>query len=149
LEVAVLVEVRDEHRGDALVALREAGERELLQQVLLQRRRGGGELREVLALLVVVARAAAARRRIVAEAAMVVERGLGLAGLLGARRLGRGRRPGAVHRRRRFLAARGIDALEERIVREVALKLLVQLDRGQLQQSDRLLELRREREMLR
>ena len=42
-----------------------------------------------------------------------------------------------------------VDPLEQRILGEVSLQLLVELDRRQLQQPDRLLQLRREREMLR
>jgi hypothetical protein len=43
----------------------------------------------------------------------------------------------------------GVGALEQRVFREVALELLVQLDRRELQQADGLLQLRREREVLR
>jgi hypothetical protein len=79
---------------------------------------------------------------------------LGEARLLLAR-LGRGRwiQPGAGRRwagRRRGLVGRPqVGALEQRIFGEVALQLLVELDRRQLQQADRLLELRSEGEVLR
>ena len=39
--------------------------------------------------------------------------------------------------------------IERRVLHQDALDLLVELDRGQLQQSDRLLQLRRERQVLR
>ena len=80
LEVAVLVEVADDHRGDALVALGEAGERELLQQVILQRGLGCRELREVVALVVVAPRAAGGAV-LVAEAVVLGEVGRLLAPL--------------------------------------------------------------------
>ena len=46
------------------------------------------------------------------------------------------------------LVAREIGTLEERVLGEVAFELLVQLDRRQLEQPDRLLQLRRERQVL-
>ena len=54
-------------------------------------------------------------------------------------------------RRRRARPRRAVEvgALEQRVLGEVALELLVELDRRQLQQPDRLLQLRREREVLR
>ena len=66
--------------------------------------------------------------------------GLALAGALGRRdRLGE-----RLERRRALL----LD-LEERVLLEHLLDFLVQLERGQLQQPDRLLQLRRQREVLR
>ncbi len=86
LEVAVFVEVAHDERGHLLVALGEAGERELLQQVLLERGLGGGELREVVAILVLGARAAGGRV-LVAEAMVVGERGGLVAAVVAARLL--------------------------------------------------------------
>jgi hypothetical protein len=73
LEVAVLVEVPDDERGQALVALGEARERDLREQVLLQRRLRGGELREVVAVLVV--RAGARSRAVLVGETVVVGEG--------------------------------------------------------------------------
>src|SRR5207249_3008938 len=42
-----------------------------------------------------------------------------------------------------------IFTLEQRVVRECLIDLLIQFERGQLQQPDRLLQLRRQRQMLR
>jgi hypothetical protein len=47
------------------------------------------------------------------------------------------------------LAALGVLALERRVLHQEAVDLLVQLDRRELQQADRLLQLRRQREVLR
>ncbi len=148
LEVAVLVEVAHEHGGDALVALRQSRERKLLQQVFLERRLRGRVLGEILALIVVAAARDAARRRVFAETGrLVVEVDGIVARFSGRGRLGRAR--GAVQRNRRGPIGFDVGALEQRVFREVALQLLVELDRRELQQPDRLLELRREREMLR
>src|SRR5437899_6232055 len=73
--------------------------------------------------------------------------------ILGARLLGgrlKGGRRLAVHMRRgwRNLAV-GVFALEERIFREKFLELLVQFHRRELQQTYRLLQLRRQRQVLR
>jgi len=68
---------------------------------------------------------------------------LGLRGCLG---FGSGGGIGA--RGRGGLVAGEVGALEQRILGQVPVKLLVQLDRRQLEQPDRLLQLRREREVL-
>ncbi len=145
LEVAVLVEVADDHRGDALVALGEADERQLRFEMLGERGLRGGELGEVVAVVVLAARGAGADV-LVAEAVVLREGGLllarvGAGDLLAltflAKRLSRGDRH--VGRRRRRFLGRKIGALEQRVLGEVTLQLLVQLDRGQLQQPDRLL----------
>jgi hypothetical protein len=47
-----------------------------------------------------------------------------------------------------LVAGLEIGALEKRVLGEVALQLLVKLDRRQLEQPDRLLQLRRQREVL-
>ena len=65
---------------------------------------------------------------------------VGLVALGGRRTLGRRR----IERRRRFLVG-----FEEGVLLEHLLDFLVQLERGQLQQADRLLQLRRQRQVLR
>jgi len=134
------------------VARREAGEGELQQEVLRERGLGGGELGEVVALVVVAPRVAAAGGGVLlAEAVVLGERGRLVAGFLGGcgRLTAFGGR--AIERLRggAFLVGREIGALQQRILGEVALEFLVQLDRGQLQQADRLLQLRSQREVLR
>jgi hypothetical protein len=139
LEVAVLVEVADDHRGDALVALGEAHQRQLRFEMLDERGLRGGELGEVVAIVVLAARGAGADV-FVAEAMLVGEvRGLfariGAGDLLAlaflAKRLARGRR--AVHRcGNRLVGGTQVGALEQRVLGEVALQLLVQLNGRQL-----------------
>ena len=51
-------------------------------------------------------------------------------------------------RRRRHARRTAVLALEQRVLLQEALDLLVELDRRQLQQPDRLLQLRRQREVL-
>jgi hypothetical protein len=94
---------------------------------------------------------------LVAEAMLVGHARLGLARIGSgdlfalaflAKRLSRGR--GAVGRRRDGLVGRAeVRTLEQRVLGEVALQLLVQLNGRQLEQPDRLLQLRSEREVLR
>src|SRR5450631_3454451 len=126
--------------------------------MLVQRGLGGGELSEVVAAVVVAPRAAATRGAVLlAEAVVLGEGGRFLAALLATflpallrARLGVSLGRGAVNGRRRGIVGRAqVGTLEEWILGEVALQLLVELDRAQLQESDRLLELRREREVLR
>jgi hypothetical protein len=115
--------------------------------VLLQRGLGGGELREVVAIVVVAARAAGAGM-LLPEAVVVGERRRLVAPLLGLARGGRGLRA-VGGRRRRFFGSGEVRPLEERVLGQLALELLVLLHRRQLQHADRLLQLRRERQMLR
>jgi len=55
---------------------------------------------------------------------------------------------GAVGQEAYGTVERIVEPLEQGVVAQDLLDLLVQFERGQLQQADRLLELRREREML-
>src|ERR1700687_459530 len=109
---------------------------------------GRGKLCEVVALIIIAARPAprgslrAERRVLVGKPSSILARLI-----VGARLAFGGRTVG--RRGRSFLAVREISALEQRVFGQIALELLIELDRGQLQQSDGLLELRREREMLR
>src|SRR3954463_4916387 len=140
-EVTVLVERVDQDDHEGAVALVEFGQAELRQEMVAQRG-GVGRGEAAVAVLFVVGGAAPARRD--------VGRPVGFRG----RRLG-GRAAGggwALQRGlggRFVLAALDILALERRVLHEEAVDLLVELDRGELQQSDRLLELRRQREVLR
>jgi hypothetical protein len=142
-EIAILVERVDQHRDQRAVALADAGERELLVEVVAQRRRVGRRERAVG--VVVVVRAPGGRGRL----GQPVLAPLG--GLVGRGRLRlRGARARVARRGERGarLAFRVL-ALEDRVLHQQALDLLVQLDRGQLQQADRLLQLRRQRQVLR
>src|SRR3954469_10209423 len=142
-EVAVLVERVDQQLDQDAVSLAEVGERELRAQMVAQRCRfRGAEI--AVTVLVVIACAAPVRRD--------VGRPVGL----GRRRLGR-RRGGAAagdrglrdrlpHAAAVFLV---ILALERGVLHQQPVDLLVELDRRELQQADRLLQLRREGEVLR
>ena len=115
--------------------------------MVLQRGLGRGELGEVVALVVLAPHAAGRARVLVAEALLL--EGLRLvAALLGGRRRRLGCRAVGL-RSGRTVGRAQVGALEQRVFGEVALELLVELDRRQLEQPDRLLELRREGEVLR
>ena len=142
-EVAVLVERVDQQLDEGAVALVEVGERELRAQVVAQRRRvGRGEA--AVAVLLVVARAAPVRGDLARPVGSSAGGGLGRRAALVR---------GGIRRRRRPLrcsaAFVAVLALERRVLHQEAVDLLVELDRGELQQPDRLLQLRREREVLR
>jgi hypothetical protein len=47
------------------------------------------------------------------------------------------------------MVERIVEPFEQRVIGEQLFELLVQFERGQLQQADRLLQLRRERQVLR
>jgi hypothetical protein len=152
LEVAVLVEVADDDGRQLLVALGEAGERQLLHEVVLQRGLEGGELGEIVAVVILAPRAAAGGRMLLAEAVLLGEARRLVARLFGGGGGGRdflGRGDAGRGWGRRFVARSQVRPFEQRVLREVALQLLVQLDRRQLQQPDGLLQLGREREVLR
>jgi hypothetical protein len=126
-------------------------ERQLRNEVLAQGLRFGGDLR-VFDFVVVVARPAVA-------VVFVEAGGFHAAVGIGGARVGlavgaRGRR-GAGHELRRagrrgnyrFLA-QTVFALEQRVFLQKFFDFLIELERRQLQQPDRLLQLRRERQML-
>ena len=157
-EIAVVVQRVDERGHHLPVAKRQVRQHHLLDQVVAQRR--GRRLLRIE--IVVLGRCAAAPVGVAAAIVGDVGRigGLGdveraafrvvLAGLpvFG---LGLG---GAFAHRERHLRRRGLVALllfflEQRIFLQDALHLRVELERRQLQQPDRLLQLRRQREMLR
>jgi hypothetical protein len=144
-EVAVVIQRIDQQRDQLVVARGKLLERDLRQQVSPQRRSFGGDL----LLLAVLALVAEAGKRGVVERGRLAAIGLGGGGV-GFGGVGRWRRFGGSYDR--FggdgRLARVVFALEQRILLEDALELLVQLQRGELQQADRLLQLRREREVL-
>src|SRR5947199_98615 len=131
-QIAVLVEGVDQQLDEYAVAIAEIGERELAAQVIAQRRRV--RRGEAAVALVVVVRPA--------PAGGDIRRPVGV----GGRGLGAAARASAARRRRRGCGglglAFGILALERRVVHQHAVDLLVELDRRQLQQADRLLQLR-------
>ena len=172
-QVAVVVDRVDDRLGDALVRVRERGEADLLVQVILDRAHARVvELGEV-ARLAVASRARARRRRglvdvlpravdrqLLGQVVGGIERPgvdrrvevapLGRAALLGggavvAVRLARLRRRAVVAGRVALarLAAVLLLQLEHRVALERLLDLALQLERRELQQLDRLLELRR------
>src|SRR5262245_14788606 len=150
-EIAVVVQRVDEEPDQACIALGQLRERELRQQVRPQRRRIRGYLL-VLALLAVVA---IGRGRRVVQRADVAIAAFGRRGVAG--RLFGGSRFGGGGCRLRYakgrvrgggLLAGAVLALEQGIFLQHALQLLVELQRRQLQQADRLLQLRGEREVL-
>ncbi len=173
-EIALFLERLDQHRDEAAVALVQLLQRELAEQVLAQRDRRHVDVREVAVVVVAVA-AAIARAPVgrgevvdapltafevgdddaVRAAGRVVARGVRchVAGVVRRRRVevlveaGPLHRPVAVQLDGRM--HRVVDALEQRVLGERDLDFLVQLERRQLQQPDRLLQLRRQREMLR
>src|SRR5258706_4731529 len=148
----------DDHLGDALVARRKPGERKLLLQVLLERGLGRGELREIVPLVVVAARPAG-RAVLVSEAVLVGEIGRLLAIVLAAnlfaalllaqRFAAFGWRAIRWRRRSRLVGRAEVGSLEEGGFSQVALQLLVELHRAQLQQPDGLRPLRVEGGVLR
>mmetsp|Transcript_42777 Transcript_42777/g.69785 ORF Transcript_42777/g.69785 Transcript_42777/m.69785 type:complete len:363 (-) Transcript_42777:210-1298(-) len=162
-EVAVFVQRFDQHLYGGPILGRQVQAGELLGQVLGQRGLGGFL---ALALAVIVAAAGAAAGRQLADAVEVVALGavlpvlaLGAAEVLGAQFGGiaalglAGRGLGAaLGRRVRSQLGRAdrelLLRLQQRVAGEHLLDLLVQLQRRQLQQPDRLLQLWRQRQVL-
>jgi len=149
-EIAAFVKRFYEERDQVAVARFELGQGELPVQMLTQVGRLGGDL-EKIAIVGIVARTRA--RAAFSPPIGVGRENVRLRRILGARLLG-GRLNGgsrlAVHVRRscRNLAV-GVFALEERIFREKFLEFLIQFHRRELQQAYRLLQLRRQRQVLR
>ena len=137
-EITILVERVDQKADKHAVAGIQLGKRKLRVQVVAQRRRvrlGEG----LLAFLVAALARAPVARELARPVGVRGGRRFGRRAARAARR-GRGRRvPGLFH----------ILALERRVLHQQAIDLLVELDRGELQQPDRLLQLRRQREVLR
>src|SRR6266700_2877721 len=149
-EIAVVAERFDQERHQVAVARFELGQRELLEQMLAQVGGFCGDLEEIV--LVGVVAAARARSR-VPDPVDFGGDGVGGRGTLGARFLGlrlNGSGRLAVHAdRRRLSLVIGVFALEQGIVRQELLELLIQFQRRELEQADRLLKLRRQRQVLR
>src|SRR6266850_199134 len=131
-QIAVFVEGVDQQLDEYAVAIAEIGERELAAQVIAQRRRVRRGKATVAFVIVIRP----------APAGGDIHRPVGVGGggfgaaarARAARRRGRGcRGPGL---------AFGILALERRVLHQHAVDLLVELDRRQLEQADRLLQLR-------
>eukprot|EP01136_Pigoraptor_vietnamica_P012868 Opistho-1_new@53237 len=168
-QVAVLVERLDQHHHRAAVLVAQSHAAQLVAQMVLQADPGAAALHGVELVAVVVAGLAGRLTDAVevlalgavlpvlalggAEIGRVHRHGLGVGGHLGPRALpgfvglALGDR-GALHRcvergRRVFLH------FEEGVLLQHLLDFLVKLERGQLQQPDRLLQLRRQRQMLR
>ncbi len=160
MQITILVERVDQRTDEPTVAQRNAQHGELRQQMIAQRARR--DLLRVEAFVVVVGVAAAApvglaagiilevgalgRLRTFACLGVLVLRTLLVAG----RRLGRRRRIDARELRggrQRLVVA--FDLFEQRIFLQHPLDLGVQLDRRELQQTDRLLKLGRQRQVLR
>ena len=161
VEVAVLVQRVDQRADEPPVAQRQVEHGELREEVIAQRARR--DLLRVEAVVVVVGRGGAAPIRIAAGVVLEIGAVDGLralarfvAGFLAAgpvvvvRRHLLGRRGGGARElrggRRRLVVALGL--LEQRVLLQHPLDLGIQLDRGQLQQPDRLLQLRGECEVL-
>ena len=149
-EVAVFVEGVDEQGDQLPIPVGQRRQRQLLQEVIAERGRFGRELGVVGVVGVVAGGTRAAGFEVpvgVLAARLVVGRRrvrfLGRLGLLDGRRRG----PIQSSRRRRLLFA--LVALEQRILGEEALELLVQLESRELEEPDRLLQLWRQREVLR
>ena len=123
LEVAVVVEAVDDHVGECAVTLAHSRHHQLPAQVLLQRRLRLGGAAPVVLFSLGGGRAAA--RLLVRHDELL--RG-------GAVARGGGRRLGVL--------------LEERVGVERLLHLLRELERGHLEEAQRLLDLRRQREVL-
>ena len=113
--------------------------------MMAQRRAFRGDLRVIVVVGVVAA--AAAVRRFVKRRECV---GLGWSGrLLGRCRAGLGELLGAIERRgNRRLIGGALVTLEQRVILQKALELLIELQCRELQQPDRLLQLRGQGEML-
>ena len=145
-QIAVVIEGIDQHPDKCAVALRQIGQRQLLIEVIAQGRRLGRDECTVAVLVIVAPRAG--RRRVI-RLPFVASRLGGFAG-------GFARRFGGSHGFFRCSeSGRGwrqpvfrVLALEDRVVHQHPLDLLVQLDRRELEQAYRLLQLRRQREML-
>src|SRR5882672_7573631 len=149
-EIAVFVQRFDQERDQVAVAWFELGQSELPVQVLAQIGRLGGNLEKI----VVIGVVAGARARCVLAAPVYISReSVGLQGALRARLLCgclKGGSRFAVHvrgRRRDF--GIGVFALEQGIVGQKLLELLIQFHGRELQQAYRLLQLRRQRQVLR
>ena len=174
-QVAIFVERVDQHHHRGGILGRQAHAQQLAAQVVLQRRAGFGRL-DRLVVVVAAARAAAGRWQF-ADAVEIVAFGAVFPVVaLGAAELGSvhaGRLFGAavsavlafgqlVLLALGALVSRGADALESELHRRVVfldiqewvllehlLDFLVQFQRRELQQPDRLLQLRRQRQVLR
>ncbi|MCY1229462.1 hypothetical protein D9M72_418260 [compost metagenome] len=162
-QVAIVVERFDQEDGQALVARRDLQRRELFHQVLAQRGLGFAQLHRRFFVLVAlraagkVVQAPVAAAIVVAVAAVaiavIVTRAVG-AGLAIALGLCRGGRRCALQVDRAIgrHAQRAFDpvvlALEQRVFRQRLFDLLLQFQRGELQQPDRLLQLRGQGQML-
>ena len=148
-QITVVAQRIDQQADQALVALRQVEQRQLRRKMRAQARRLFGE-RPVVVIFIVVAAGAA-----VGRAVFDIERGW----FFRARRrflsaVGRCGGHFGVFRLRRFALRRGgvgsaIDPLQQRIILEQALDFLVEFERRQLQQPDRLLQLRRQCQVLR
>ena len=143
-EVAVVVEVADDRAADLLQLLVAGLQRELPHQVIRERRRGRQRVLDRRQLLDFLRRArAVAVVEVVAEEVLVVGvvPGVGLVGgrllggLLGLLLFGR-------------LELLGRDFFEERVLDHLLVQEIGQLQRGHRQELDRLLERRREDELL-
>src|SRR5437773_1806059 len=149
-EIAAFVEGFYQERDQVAVAWFELGQRKLPVQIFPQIGRLGGDL-EKIAIIGIVARTRT--RAAFAPPVGVSREDVRLRPILRARLL-RGRLKGArrlaVHVRRgcRTLAI-GVFALEQRVFREKFLELLIQFHGRELQQAYRLLQLRRQRQVLR
>ena len=131
-QIAVFVEGVDQQLDEYAVAIAQIGERELAAQVIAQRRRvRRGKAAVALVIVIRPAPAGGDIRRPVGV-------GGGGFGAAARARAARGRRRGC----RGLGLAFGILALERRVLHQHAVDLLVELDRRQLQQADRLLQLR-------
>ena len=152
-QVSVVVERLDQRADQAAVQVAHAHHRDLRQQVFAQGRFGGGHLARRAFIVVVVAGARAGAGKVAVgeiRAALgafrrpeSVGQRFGLHLLAGAEHLGR-----AVGGVALAVGLRVVVALEQRILGEDLFDLLVQLDGRELQQADRLLQLRRQRQVL-
>jgi hypothetical protein len=163
-QVAVVVEGVDDDLDQRTVARRDAGQAHLFHQVLAQRDRAGFQLRTAVLFVAAVARAARLAPLHVAVAAgafvaaFMMALGLAVAAALFAL-AGRGWRVGrggglraivdrTVRQQAHRAVERIVEAFEQRVLAQDLFDLLVEFERGQLQQADRLLELRCQRKVL-
>src|SRR5690349_3201262 len=150
-QISVFIKGLDEKRHEVAVARLELGEGQLPVQMLSEVRGIGGYLGVVV--FIGVVGGAGAGSALPADPVEVSGVGLGLrlilrAGLLRGVLESGGGLAVDVRRRGRDCWV-GIFPLEQRVFREKLLQLLIQFQRGELQQPNRLLKLRRQRQMLR
>src|SRR5690606_26838555 len=130
------------------VACRQFGQQQLLHQVIAQRGRQRRQLRVIGIFVIAQSAAAAVEIPIHVAAARLVVGGFGLGpgfrhGLLGGGGIAGQRRQGNGGVVIAFLA------FEQRVVGQKLFQFLVQLEGGKLQKTDGLLQLRRQRQVLR